>query len=90
MKKITSTYKEPMILVLLDSKFGRMSTSRNLLSGQFVTVEDNQISPECKALLKKKCITITDVVDKQVAPPAKSEAEELAELEKELLSDTQE
>lgn len=83
MKEITSIYKAPMVIALLDRDFGRLSTSRNLLPGETITVEDNQISPECKVLEKKKCITIVD----KVVPPTEEEkeAEELAALEKELL-----
>ncbi len=82
MKEIISQYREPMVLILLDPKFGRMSTRQNLLSGETIEVEDNQISPECKVLEKKKYIKI---VDKPVSPP--DEEEDLAELEKELLGD---
>lgn len=84
MKEITHTevYKEPLVLVLLDQQFGRMSTSRNLLPGQTITVGDNQISPECKVLEKKKIIKIVDVKSAEI--PTES-TEDLAALEKELL-----
>lgn len=81
MKTIKSNYHEPLVLALRDKKFGRFTTSQNLLPGATITVEENQISPECKALEKKRVITIEDLSAKD------KESEDLAKLERELMSD---
>jgi len=63
MKKITSTHKDPIVLALRDSQFGRFTSSQNLLPGSSIIVKDLQLSPECKVLEKKRVITISDVAE---------------------------
>lgn len=103
MKKITNTYKEPIVISLLvPAPAHRVPdrTQMNLLMGKSVEVDDKAISPELVHMCKKGRVSIEDVVESpvkviaqvkesRVEPPSDEpvEEEDIQALEHELLKE---
>lgn len=98
MKRITNTYKEPIVISLLVKTPGKVVSDRtqeNLLVGKHKDVKDDAISPELMFMEKKERVSIKDIdveptmepsgiVEVEVVekPPPKDEPAEDEEIKK--------
>lgn len=100
MKIVKNIYKEPIVVTYLTDGYPgsvRNRSTAQLLVGDAISVDDNQVSPELLLMHKKGRVEITDVIPEPVKvdhpkstesdDPSNIEAEEryILELEKELL-----
>lgn len=61
MKKVTNTWKEPIVLPLAVPGKPKERTTDQIIVGESMTINDDQISPEMKAMERKKKISIVAV-----------------------------
>lgn len=58
MKRVTNTWKEPIVLPLFRPPNQR--THQNLLVGEYTDIEDEEVSPEMELMRKKKKLAIVE------------------------------
>lgn len=79
MKRVTNTYKEPLVITMLVNTPGKRvpdRTQENLLVGKHRDVEDDAVGPELLLMKKKGRVTIEDIkVVPKMEPPGTVEVE---------------
>jgi hypothetical protein len=73
MKRVTNTWKEPIVLPLGVPGKPKERTVEQILVGQHIDVHEDQVSPEIKSMERKKKVSIEEakVEEPKPAPPTK-------------------